>query len=205
MSKNKSEAEIIFRKASEEAEKHSPAIIFIDQIETLSPAKTERSMVSQILALMDRSTQQASVVVIGAAIHPNGIDPALRGRFDCEIDIGVPDAKGCLKILKIHTRSMKLDDDVDLEVVARETHGFVGGDIAALCAEAGLRCFFEKKNEMDTKKSTVTNIFDSIAVNQSHFRHALAQSNPSSLRETIVEVPNVTWDDIGGMEQVKVR
>merc|ERR1712100_843568 len=138
--------------------------------------------------------------------RPNSIDPALRrfGRFDREIDIGVPDENGRFEVFRIHTRNMKLDEDVDPEAVARETHGFVGADIAALCTEAAMQCIREKMDLIDIEDEQIdAEILDSMAVNQDHFRHALAQSNPSSLRETVVEVPNTTWEDIGGLEGVK--
>ena len=105
----------------------------------------------------------------------------------------------------VHTRNMKLDEDVDPEAVARETHGFVGADIAALCTEAAMQCIREKMDLIDIEDEQIdAEILDSMAVTQDHFRHALAQSNPSSLRETVVEVPNITWEDIGGLEEVKV-
>merc|ERR1712100_503959 len=138
--------------------------------------------------------------------RPNSIDAALRrfGRFDREIDIGVPDENGRLEVFRIHTRNMKLDEDVDPEAIARETHGFVGADMAALCTEAAMQCIREKMDLIDIEDEQIdAEILDSMAVNQDHFRHALAQSNPSSLRETVVEVPNVPWDDIGGLEDVK--
>jgi ATP-dependent 26S proteasome regulatory subunit len=156
---------------------------------------------------MDGLKQRASVVVIGATNRPNAIDPALRrfGRFDREIDIGVPDENGRLEVFRIHTRNMKLDEDVDPEAVAKETHGFVGADIAALCTEAAMQCIREKMDLIDIEDETIdAEILDSMAVNQDHFRHALAISNPSSLRETVVEVPNISWEDIGGLEEVKV-
>jgi len=160
------------------------------------------------LTLMDGLKQRASVVVIGATNRPNAIDPALRrfGRFDREIDIGVPDENGRLEVFRIHTRNMKLDEDVDPESIARETHGFVGADMAALCTEAAMQCIREKMDLIDIEEEQIdAEILDSMAVSQDHFRHALAQSNPSSLRETVVEVPNVSWEDIGGLEEVKVR
>jgi transitional endoplasmic reticulum ATPase len=214
MSKMAGESESNLRKAFEEAEKNAPAIIFIDEIDSIAPKRektngeVERRIVSQLLTLMDGLKQRASVVVIGATNRPNAIDPALRrfGRFDREIDIGVPDENGRLEVFRIHTRNMKLDDDVDPEAIARETHGFVGADIAALCTEAAMQCIREKMDLIDIEDEQIdAEILDSMAVNQDHFRHALAQSNPSSLRETVVEVPNVTWDDIGGLESVKVR
>merc|ERR1712087_164247 len=212
MSKMAGESESNLRKAFEEAEKNAPAIIFIDEIDAIAPKRdktngeVERRIVSQMLTLMDGLKQRASVVVIGATNRPNSIDPALRrfGRFDREIDIGVPDENGRLEVFRIHTRNMKLDDDVDPEAVARETHGFVGADIAALCTEAAMQCIREKMDLIDIEDEQIdAEILDSMAVNQDHFRHALAQSNPSSLRETVVEVPNTSWDDIGGLGDVK--
>lgn len=214
MSKMAGESESNLRKAFEEAEKNAPAIIFIDEIDSIAPKRektngeVERRIVSQMLTLMDGLKQRASVVVIGATNRPNAIDPALRrfGRFDREIDIGVPDENGRLEVFRIHTRNMKLDEDVDPEAIARETHGFVGADIAALCTEAAMQCIREKMDLIDIEDEQIdAEILDSMAVNQDHFRHALAQSNPSSLRETVVEVPNITWEDIGGLEEVKVR
>merc|ERR1712025_863316 len=212
MSKMAGESESNLRKAFEEAEKNSPAIIFIDEIDSIAPKRdktngeVERRIVSQMLTLMDGLKQRAHVVVIGATNRPNSMDPALRrfGRFDREIDIGVPDENGRLEIFRIHTRNMKLDDDVDPEAIARETHGFVGADIAALCTEAAMQCIREKMDLIDIEEETIdAEILDSMAVNQDHFRHALAISNPSSLRETVVEVPNIGWEDIGGLEGVK--
>lgn len=212
MSKMAGESESNLRKAFEEAEKNAPAIIFIDEIDSIAPKRektngeVERRIVSQMLTLMDGLKQRASVVVIGATNRPNAIDSALRrfGRFDREIDIGVPDENGRLEVFRIHTRNMKLDEDVEPEAIARETHGFVGADIAALCTEAAMQCIREKMDLIDIEEETIdAEILDSMAVNQDHFRHALGVSNPSSLRETVVEVPNVSWEDIGGLEGVK--
>jgi len=150
--------------------------------------------------------QRASVVVIGATNRPNSMDPALRrfGRFDREIDIGIPDENGRLEVFRIHTRNMKLDGDVDPESIAKETHGFVGADMAALCTEAAMQCIREKMDLIDIEEETIdAEILDSMAVSQEHFRHALGVSNPSSLRETVVEVPSTTWEDIGGLVDVK--
>ena len=213
MSKMAGESESNLRKAFEEAEKNAPAIIFIDEIDSIAPKRdktngeVERRIVSQMLTLMDGLKQRASVVVIGCTNRPNAIDPALRrfGRFDREIDIGVPDENGRLEVFRIHTRNMKLDEDVDPEAVARETHGFVGADIAALCTEAAMQCIREKMDLIDIEDEQIdAEILDSMAVSQEHFRHALSISNPSSLRETVVEVPNVSWEDIGGLQGVKV-
>merc|ERR1711988_594355 len=212
MSKMAGESEKNLRNAFEEAEKNSPSIIFIDEIDSIAPKRektngeVERRIVSQMLTLMDGLKARANVVVIGATNRPNSIDAALRrfGRFDREIDIGVPDENGRLEIFRIHTRNMKLDDDVDPEQVARETHGFVGADMAALCTEAAMQCIREKMDIIDIEDDTIdAEVLDSLAVNQSHFKYALTQSNPSSLRETVVEVPNVKWADIGGLASVK--
>merc|ERR1719149_145215 len=212
MSKMAGESESNLRKAFEEAEKNSPAIIFIDEIDSIAPKRdktngeVERRIVSQLLTLMDGLKQRAHVVVIGATNRPNSMDPALRrfGRFDREIDIGVPDENGRLEIFRIHTRNMKLDDDVDPEAIARDTHGFVGADMAALCTEAAMQCIREKMDLIDIDEDTIdAEVLDSMAVTQDHFKYALGVSNPSSLRETVVEVPNTTWDDIGGLLDVK--
>ena len=133
--------------------------------------------------------------------RPNSIDPALRrfGRFDREVDIGIPDAVGRLEILRIHTRNMKLGDDVDLEQVAAETHGHVGADLAALCSEAALQQIREKMDLIDLEDETIdAEVLDGLAVTMENFRFAMGKSTPSALRETVVEVPNVTWNDIGG-------
>ena len=155
---------------------------------------------------MDGLKGRGQVVVIAATNRPNSIDSALRrfGRFDREIDIGVPDEVGRMEVLRIHTRNMKLDEDVDLAAVAKETHGYVGADLAALCTESALQCIREKMDLIDIEDETIdAEILDAMAVTQDHFRFALGQTNPSSLRETVVEVPDVTWDDIGGLEDTK--
>merc|ERR1712072_310210 len=196
----------------EEAEKNAPAIIFIDEIDSIAPKRdkangeVERRIVSQMLTLMDGLKQRANVVVIGATNRPNTIDPALRrfGRFDREIDIGCPDENGRLEIFRIHTRNMKLADDVDPEEVARETHGFVGADMAALCTEAAMQCIREKMDLIDIEEETIdAEVLASMAVTHEHFKFALGTANPASLRETVVEVPNISWDDIGGLQAVK--
>jgi len=212
MSKLAGESESNLRKAFEEAEKHSPAIIFIDELDAIAPKRekthgeVERRIVSQLLTLMDGLKQRSHVVVIAATNRPNSIDPALRrfGRFDREIDIGIPDATGRLEVLRIHTKNMKLADDVELEQVANETHGHVGADLAALCSEAALQQIRGKMEVIDLEDEEIdAEILDSLAVTHEDFRWALGKSNPSALRETAVEVPNITWDDIGGLENVK--
>eukprot|EP01130_Rhizamoeba_saxonica_P003862 TRINITY_DN1601_c0_g1_i1.p1 TRINITY_DN1601_c0_g1~~TRINITY_DN1601_c0_g1_i1.p1 ORF type:complete len:812 (-),score=258.75 TRINITY_DN1601_c0_g1_i1:38-2440(-) len=214
MSKMAGESESNLRKAFEEAEKNSPAIIFIDEIDSIAPKRektqgeVERRIVSQLLTLMDGLKSRAHVIVIGATNRPNSIDGALRrfGRFDREVDIGIPDQIGRLEILRIHTKNMKLGLDVDLEVISSETHGYVGADLAALCTEAALQCIREKMVLIDIDDDKIdAEILDSMNVNMDHFRTALQLSNPSALRETIVEVPTVTWKDIGGLEEVKTH
>lgn len=212
MSKMAGEAEGNLRKAFEEAEKNSPAIIFMDEIDSIAPnrekvhGEVERRVVSQLLTLMDGLKGRGHVIVIAATNRPNSLDPALRrfGRFDREIDIGVPDEIGRLEILRIHTKNMKLCEDVDLEAVAKETHGFVGSDMAALCTESALQCIREKMDIIDIESEKIdTAILDAMSVTQEHFKFAMGAVNPSSLRETHVEVPNVKWEDIGGLEETK--
>eukprot|EP01071_Lankesteria_metandrocarpae_P002032 Lankesteria_metandrocarpae@DN2036_c0_g1_i2.p2 len=212
MSKMAGEAEANLRRAFEEAEKNAPAIIFIDEIDSIAPKRdktngeVERRVVSQLLTVMDGLKGRGQVVVIGATNRQNTIDPALRrfGRFDREIDIGVPDDNGRLEILRIHTRNMKLGPEVKLEEAAANTHGFVGADLAQLCTEAALSCIREKMDVIDFDEETIdAQVLDSMSVTQEHFNAAMGSCNPSSLRETVVEVPNVRWDDIGGLEDVK--
>ncbi|KAL5816224.1 hypothetical protein ACOSQ3_024602 [Xanthoceras sorbifolium] len=212
MSKLAGESESNLRKAFEEGEKNAPSIIFIDELDSIAPKRekthgeVERRIVSQLLTLMDGLKSRAHVMVIGATNRPNSIDPALRrfGRFDREIDIGVPDEIGRLEVLRIHTKNMKLADDVDLERAARDTHGYVGADLAALCTEAALQCIREKMDVIDLEDESIdAEILNSMAVTNDHFQTALVSSNPSALRETVVEVPNVSWEDIGGLENVK--
>ncbi|VAH87621.1 unnamed protein product [Triticum turgidum subsp. durum] len=212
MSKLAGESESNLRKAFEEAEKNAPSIIFIDEIDSIAPKRektngeVERRIVSQLLTLMDGLKSRAHVIVMGATNRPNSIDPALRrfGRFDREIDIGVPDEVGRLEVLRIHTKNMKLAEDVELEHISRDTHGYVGADLAALCTEAALQCIREKMDIIDLEDETIdAEILNSMAVTNDHFKTALTTSNPSALRETVVEVPNVSWEDIGGLENVK--
>ena len=212
MSKMAGESESNLRKAFEDAEKNAPAIIFIDEIDSIAPKRdktngeVERRIVSQLLTLMDGLKSRGQVIVIGATNRPNSMDGALRrfGRFDREIDIGIPDEVGRMEILRIHTKNMKLSDDVDLEAVAKETHGFVGADLAQLCSEAALQCIREKMHLIDMDADTIdAEVLESMAVSNEHFKYAMGTTNPSSLRETIVEIPNVKWEDIGGLEGVK--
>jgi len=200
------------RKAFQEAEANQPAIIFIDEVDSIAPnrektnGEVERRVVAQLLTLMDGVKGRGQVVCIAATNRPNSIDPALRrfGRFDREIDIGVPDEVGRMEILRIHTKNMKLSEDVELAAVAKDTHGFVGSDLAALCSEAALQCIREKMDIIDIDDDTIdAEVLDALCVNNEHFKYAQGHTNPSSLRETVVEIPNITWDDIGGLEETK--
>jgi len=212
MSKMAGQAEENLRKAFEEADANQPAIIFIDEIDSIAPnrektnGEVERRVVAQLLTLMDGVKGRGQVVCIGATNRPNSIDPALRrfGRFDREIDIGVPDEVGRMEIMRIHTKNMKLSDDVDLAAVAKDTHGFVGSDLAALCSEAALQCIREKMDIIDIDDDTIdAEVLEALCVTNEHFKFAQGHTNPSSLRETVVEIPNITWDDIGGLEETK--
>merc|ERR1712070_998367 len=179
MSKMAGEAEGNLRRAFEEAEKNAPAIIFIDEIDSIAPKRdktngeVERRIVSQLLTLMDGLKQRASVVVIGATNRPNSIEGALRrfGRFDRELDIGVPDDNGRLEILRIHTKNMKLGTDVKLEDIAANTHGYVGADLAQCCNEAALQCIRDKMDLIDLDEDTIdAEVLDALGVTQENFR-----------------------------------
>ncbi|CAF3940041.1 unnamed protein product [Rotaria sordida] len=206
------ESESNLRKAFEEAEKNFPAIIFIDQLDAIAPKRekthggVENRIVSQLLTLMDGVKQRSHVIVMAATDRPNSIDSALRrfGRFDREIDISIPDVVDHLEILRIHTKNMKLGVDVDLVQIADETHGYVGADLASLCSEAALQQIREKMDVIDLEEDTIdAEVLDSLYVTQDNFRFALNQLNPSTLCKTIVKVPTVKWEDIGGLENVK--
>jgi len=212
MSKLTGESEANLRRAFEEAEKKAPSIIFIDEIDSIAPKRdkaqgeVDRRIVSQLLTLMDGMKARAQVIVMAATNRPNTIDAALRrpGRFDREVDIGIPDPVGRLEILRIHTKNMKLAKDVDLEDVAKQTHGYVGADLSALCTEAALQCIREKMEFIDIEDDKIdAEVLDSMFVTNDHFKEAVRTSNPSALRETFVEVPNVNWKDIGGLEECK--
>jgi transitional endoplasmic reticulum ATPase len=212
MSKMAGESEGNLRRIFEEAAENSPAIITIDELDATAPnrekthGEVERRVVSQLLTLMDGIKSRSNVIVIAATNRPNAIDSALRqfGRFDREIDIGVPDETGRLEILHIHTKKMKLAADVKLEDIAKDTHGFVGADLASLCTEAAMLCIREKLGIIDMDDETIdAAVLDQMSVTNDHFQSALKSASPSSIRDTIVEVPNIHWDDIGGLEEVK--
>ncbi|KAI3888610.1 hypothetical protein MKX03_031379, partial [Papaver bracteatum] len=210
LSKLAGQSESNLRKAFEEAEKNAPHIVFIQVFVSPRREKTngevERRIVSQLWILMDGLKSRAHVIVMGATNRPNSIDPAFRRfrRFDRENDIGVPDEIGRLEVLRIHTKNMKLSEDVDLERISKDTHDYIGADLAALCTEAELQCISEMMHVIDLEDEEIdAKILNSMAVTDEHFKTALGTSNPSDLRETVVEVPNVSWQDIGGLDIVK--
>lgn len=216
ISKKAGESETNLRRAFEDAEANAEdyggAIVFIDEIDSIAPKRekaggeVEKRIVSQLLTLMDGLKPTSKVVVIAATNRQGVIEPALRrpGRFDRELDMGVPDEAGRLEILQIKTRDMRLGKDVDLELLARGTHGYVGADLQQLCMEAALECIRSKMGLIDFDKDRVDKmILDSIVVEEKHFEHAMAVVHPSSLRESQVEVPDVHWEDVGGLEDVK--
>ncbi|KAL6596125.1 hypothetical protein ACP70R_047489 [Stipagrostis hirtigluma subsp. patula] len=215
MSMMAGQSEANLREVFEQAEEAAPSIIFMDELDAIAPnrekthGEVERRVVSQLLTLMDGLRPRAQVVVIGATNRPNSLDPALRrfGRFDRELDIGVPDEVGRLEILRIHTKDMPLSDDVDLERVGKDTHGFVGADLAALCSEAAFQCIREKMDIIDLEADTIdVDVLNSLSVCNDHLKHAMEVTKPSALRETgLVEVPKVSWEDIGGLEDVKLE
>ncbi|UNQ74257.1 CDC48 family AAA ATPase [Infirmifilum sp. NZ] len=212
MSKFYGESEQRLREIFEEAKEHAPAIIFIDEIDAIAPKReevtgeVEKRVVAQLLALMDGLEARGDVIVIGATNRPNALDPALRrpGRFDREIEIGIPDKRGRLEILKVHTRSMPLAKNVDLEKLAEITHGYVGADLAALCREAAMKALRRVLPKIDLEKEEIpVEVLETIEVEMEDFLNAFREITPSALREIEVEVPNVRWDDIGGLEDVK--
>jgi transitional endoplasmic reticulum ATPase len=214
MSKFYGESEERLREIFRQAEENAPSIIFIDEIDAIAPKReevtgeVEKRVVSQLLALMDGLKPRGRVVVIGATNRPNAIDPALRrpGRFDREIEIGVPNKQGRLEILQIHTRGMPLAEDVDLEKIANVTHGFVGADLEALCKEAAMRALRRILPQIDFEKEKIpAEILNKIVVTMDDFMEALKEVEPSAMREVLVEVPTVKWEDIGGLADVKLE
>jgi transitional endoplasmic reticulum ATPase len=212
MSKYYGESEERLRQIFDEAEKNAPSIVFIDEIDSIAPKReevtgeVEKRVVAQLLALMDGMQSRGKVVVIAATNRPNALDPALRrpGRFDREIEIGVPDQKGRLEVLQIHTRGMPLSEDVDLQKLAASTHGFVGADLEALAKEAAMRSLRRILPEIDLEKESVpADVLNKITVKMNDFQEALTEVEPSAMREVLVEVPNVHWKDIGGLKDVK--
>ncbi|MEM1619301.1 MAG: CDC48 family AAA ATPase [Fervidicoccaceae archaeon] len=213
MSKFYGESEQRLREIFEEAQENAPAIIFIDEIDSIAPKReevvgeVERRVVAQLLTLMDGLKERGKVVVIGATNRPGAVDPALRrpGRFDREIEIRPPDTRARKEILAVHTRNMPLADDVDLERLAEMTHGYTGADLAALAKEAAmhaLRRFMQEKS-IDLSKPIGKQLISELKVTWADFVAAMKGIQPSLIREVYVEVPNIRWTDIGGLEEVK--
>jgi len=212
MSKYYGESEERLREVFKEAQENAPSIVFIDEIDSIAPKReevtgeVEKRVTSQLLSLMDGLQSRGKVVVIGATNRPNAIDPALRrpGRFDREIEIGVPDRDGRLEVLEIHTRGMPLAEDVDLKKLADVTHGFVGADLEALAKEAAIRALRRILPEINLEAQSIPgDILNKIIVKMSDFLDALKEIEPSAMREVLVEIPDVSWDQIGGLEDVK--
>jgi transitional endoplasmic reticulum ATPase len=214
MAKYYGESEGKLRAIFEEASAHAPAIIFLDEIDAIAPKReemgaekqVERRVVAQLLALMDGLQSRGQVLVIGATNIPNTLDPALRrpGRFDREIEIGIPDAKGRLEIIHIHSRGMPLASDVDLERLAQTTHGFVGADLEALCREAAMACLRTIFPNIDFALEDIPyEQLLNLEIHMEHFLEALKEIEPSAIREVFAEIPDVGWDDVGGLDEVK--
>jgi len=214
MSKFYGESEKKLRKIFIEAEEKSPSIIFIDEIDAIAPKRetvtgeVERRVVAQLLALMDGLHSRGRVIVIGATNRPNSLDPALRrpGRFDREIEIKVPNEKGRREVFQIHTRSMPLDKKISLKEYANITHGFVGADISAVCREAAMSALRRYLPQINLDSELIDpELLEQIEVTKNDFEEALKEVMPSGIREVFVEIPNVNWDDIGGLEDLKQK
>ena len=213
MSKWVGDAEKKLREVFDDAEKNAPSIIFIDEIDAIatkreeSIGEVEHRVVSQLLTLMDGLKGRGKVIVIAATNRPNAIDPALRrpGRFDREIMLGVPNEKGRLEILNIHTRNMPLDKNVDMKYLAAITHGFVGADLESLIKEAAMNVIRRNINELNIKESEniPKNVLEKLIVRMDDFREALRFVRPSAMREVLVERPSTKWEDVGGLDMVK--
>jgi transitional endoplasmic reticulum ATPase len=212
MGKYYGESEERIRDIFKQAEENSPSIIFIDEIDSIAPKRDEVSgelekrIVSQLLTLMDGMKSRGKVVVIAATNRPDSIDPALRrpGRLDREIEIGIPDDEGRFDILSIHTRGMPIDEKVDLKQISKITHGFVGADLEVLSKEAAMRSLRRILPEIDLDEEKIsTEILQKIQVTGEDFRDALKEVKPSALREVQVQIPNVSWDDVGGLAGLK--
>ncbi|NLA99741.1 MAG: CDC48 family AAA ATPase [Methanomicrobiales archaeon] len=211
MSKYYGESEERLREVFEEAQENAPSIVFIDEIDSIAPKReevkgeVERRIVAQLLALMDGLKTRGQVVVIAATNLPDMIDPALRrgGRFDREIEIGIPDTRGRQQIFQIHTRGMPLAEDVNLEDYARSTHGFVGADIALLAKEAAMHALRRIIPQIKIEEEIPAEIIDQLRVTNEDFIEAHKHVEPSAMREVLVEIPDVKWEDVGGLDDVK--
>ena len=212
MSKFYGESEARLREIFKEAREKSPSIIFVDEIDSIAPKReevtgeVERRVVSQMLSLMDGLEARGKVIVIAATNRPNAIDPALRrpGRFDREIEIKVPDKKGRKDILLIHSRNMPLADDVDLDKMASVSHGYVGADLEYLCKEAAMKCLRRLLPVLNLEEEKIPpETLDKLIVNGEDFQKAVFEITPSGMREVFIENPDVKWDDVGGLSEVK--
>jgi transitional endoplasmic reticulum ATPase len=212
MGKHYGESEERIREIFTQAEENAPSIVFIDEIDSIAPKRDEVSgelekrIVSQLLTLMDGMKSRGKVVVIAATNRPDSIDPALRrpGRFDREIEIGIPDDEGRFDILSIHTRGMPIDEKVDLKQISKTTHGFVGADLEVLSKEAAMKSLRRVLPEIDYDEEKISSeILEKIQITSEDFRDALKEVSPSALREVQVQVPNVSWDDVGGLDDLK--
>jgi transitional endoplasmic reticulum ATPase len=208
------ESEAHLRKIFEEAERKGPSIIFLDEIDSIAPHRdkvvgdVEKRIVAQLLALMDGLKSRGKVIVIAATNLPNAIDPALRrpGRFDREISIPIPDREGRHEIIEIHSRGMPLNDDVELNIVADVTHGFVGADLEALCREAAMSALRRLLPEIDFSAAEIPyERLAALTVTMDDFRAALCEVSPSAIRELFVDIPDVRWEDVGGLDHVRRR
>ncbi|MHA1731800.1 MAG: CDC48 family AAA ATPase [Promethearchaeota archaeon] len=211
MSKFYGASEENLRNLFKEAQDKAPSIIFIDELDSIAPKReeitgeVERRVVAQLLALMDGLQGRGEVVVIGATNRPNSLDPALRrpGRFDREIEIGVPDKRGRFEILQIHTRGVPLADDVDLKLLAEKTHGFVGADLEALTKEAAMSAVQRILPELKLDEPIPPEVLEKIKVTQADFMKAFQEAEPSAIREVLIATPSETWDDVGGLDDAK--
>ncbi|MEM2760310.1 MAG: CDC48 family AAA ATPase, partial [Nitrososphaerales archaeon] len=216
MSKFYGESEARLREIFKEAKEKAPSIIFIDEIDSIAPKReevtgeVERRVVSQLLSLMDGLEARGKVIVIAATNRPNAIDPALRrpGRFDREIEIKVPDKRGRLEILQIHTRNMPLatevEEQVDLDRIASVTHGFVGADLEYLCKEAAMKCLRRLLPELNMEEEKLhPDVLNKLIVTMDDFQNAIKEVMPSAMREVYLETPDVKWTDVGGLENIK--
>ncbi|PSQ50481.1 AAA family ATPase, partial [Halobacteriales archaeon SW_7_65_23] len=214
MSKYYGESEEQLREVFEEAEENSPAVVFIDEIDSIAPKRgetsgdVERRVVAQLLSLMDGLEERGQVIVIGATNRVDALDPALRrgGRFDREIEVGVPDKEGRKEILQVHTRGMPLAEGIDLDEYAENTHGFVGADIEQLAKEAAMNALRRVRPELDLEEEEIdAKTLERLEVVADDFTSALKGIEPSALREVFVEVPDVTWEQVGGLGDTKDR
>ncbi|MFQ3319534.1 MAG: transitional endoplasmic reticulum ATPase [Natronomonas sp.] len=214
MSKYYGESEEQLREVFEEASENAPAIVFIDEIDSIAPKRgetsgdVERRVVAQLLSLMDGLDERGDVIVIGATNRVDALDPALRrgGRFDREIEIGVPDKEGRKEILQVHTRGMPLVEGIDLDQYSESTHGFVGADLESLTKEAAMNALRRIRPELDLEADEIdAEILESMQVTERDFKDALKGISPSAMREVFVEVPDITWDRVGGLEDTKER